>query len=45
MSVLVGKQAPDFTAAAVLADGSIKADFSLSDYKGQRGQGAPSSRQ
>ena len=35
MSVLVGKQAPDFTAAAVLADGSIKADFSLSDYKGK----------
>ena len=35
MSVLVGKQAPDFTAAAVLADGSIKADFSLSDYTGQ----------
>jgi peroxiredoxin (alkyl hydroperoxide reductase subunit C) len=35
MSVLVGKQAPDFTAAAVLADGSIVADFSLSDYAGQ----------
>lgn len=35
MSVLVSKQAPDFTAAAVLADGSIKADFSLSDYKGK----------
>lgn len=35
MSVLVGKQAPDFTAAAVLADGSIKADFSLADYKGK----------
>jgi peroxiredoxin (alkyl hydroperoxide reductase subunit C) len=35
MSVLVGKQAPDFTAAAVLADGSIKADFSLSDYAGK----------
>lgn len=35
MSVLVSKQAPDFTAAAVMADGSIKADFSLSDYKGK----------
>lgn len=35
MSVLVGKQAPDFTAAAVLADGSIASDFSLSDYKGK----------
>jgi peroxiredoxin (alkyl hydroperoxide reductase subunit C) len=34
MSVLVSKQAPDFTAAAVLADGSIKADFKLADYKG-----------
>ena len=35
MSVLVGKQAPDFTAAAVLPDGSIKADFSLSAYRGK----------
>jgi peroxiredoxin (alkyl hydroperoxide reductase subunit C) len=35
MSVLVGKQAPDFTATAVMADGSMKDDFSLSDYKGQ----------
>ncbi len=35
MSVLVSQQAPDFTAAAVLADGSIKADFKLSDYKGE----------
>jgi peroxiredoxin (alkyl hydroperoxide reductase subunit C) len=35
MSVLVGKQAPDFTAAAVLADGSIKADFSLADFRGK----------
>ncbi len=35
MSVLVGKQAPDFTAAAVLADGSIKDDFSLSEFKGK----------
>ncbi len=35
MSVLVGKQAPDFTAAAVMADGSINEGFSLSDYKGK----------
>jgi len=35
MSVLVGKKAPDFTAAAVLADGSIRSDFSLSDFKGK----------
>ena len=35
MSVLVGKQAPDFTAAAVMADGSINENFSLSDYKGK----------
>ena len=35
MSVLVGKQAPDFTAAAVMADGSIKEDFKISDYKGK----------
>jgi len=35
MSVLVGKKAPEFTAAAVLADGSIKSDFSLSDFKGK----------
>jgi len=35
MSVLVGKQAPDFTAAAVMADGSINENFSLSDYDGK----------
>lgn len=35
MSVLVGKKAPDFTAAAVMADGSINEQFSLSDYDGQ----------
>ncbi len=35
MSVLVGKKAPDFTAAAVMADGSINENFSLSDYDGQ----------
>lgn len=30
MAVLVGKPAPDFTAAAVLGDNSIKEDFNLS---------------
>ena len=35
MSVLVGRPAPDFTSAAVLADGSIVEDFKLSDYKGK----------
>jgi len=35
MSVLVGKQAPDFTAAAVMPDGSINEAFSLADYKGK----------
>ncbi|BCR04220.1 alkyl hydroperoxide reductase subunit AhpC [Desulfuromonas versatilis] len=35
MSVLVSKKAPEFTAAAVLADGSIKDDFKLSDFKGK----------
>ncbi len=35
MSVLVGKPAPDFTATAVMADGSINESFSLSDYKGK----------
>jgi len=35
MSVLVNKQAPDFTAAAVLADGSITETFKLSDLKGK----------
>ena len=34
MSVLVGKQAPDFTADAVLPDGSFK-QVSLADYKGK----------
>ena len=32
MSVLVGKQAPDFTANAVMADGDIIADFNFADY-------------
>ncbi|MEJ2201203.1 MAG: peroxiredoxin, partial [Desulfuromonadaceae bacterium] len=35
MSVLVSKQAPDFTASAVMPDGSINEAFSLSDYAGQ----------
>ena len=35
MSVLVGKHAPDFTASAVLPDGSFKDDFKLSDFKGK----------
>lgn len=35
MSVLVGRPAPDFTAAAVLGDGSIVEDFKLSDYRGK----------
>lgn len=35
MSVLVGRPAPDFTAAAVMPNGSIKEDFKLSDLKGK----------
>lgn len=35
MSVLVTKQAPDFTAAAVMGDGSINENFKLSDLKGK----------
>ncbi|MCF6209021.1 MAG: peroxiredoxin [Ghiorsea sp.] len=35
MSVLVGKDAPQFTAVAVMADGSINEEFSLSDYAGK----------
>ena len=34
MAVLVNKAAPDFTATAVMEDGSTK-QVSLSDYKGQ----------
>lgn len=38
MSVLVGKPAPDFTAAAVLEDGTIKEEFNLSEFlKGKYG--------
>jgi peroxiredoxin (alkyl hydroperoxide reductase subunit C) len=35
MSVLVTKQAPDFTASAVMPDGSIKNGFKLSDLRGK----------
>jgi peroxiredoxin (alkyl hydroperoxide reductase subunit C) len=35
MSVLVAKQAPNFTAPAAMPDGTIKEDFKLSDYRGQ----------
>ncbi|GAB6039863.1 peroxiredoxin C [Endothiovibrio diazotrophicus] len=35
MSVLVTKEAPDFCAPAILADGTIKDDFKLSDLKGK----------
>lgn len=35
MSTLVCKQAPDFTATAVMPDGSFNESFSLSEYKGQ----------
>ena len=35
MSILVTKEAPDFTASAVLPDGTIKDDFKLSDLKGK----------
>ncbi len=36
MSVLVTQQAPDFTATAVLANGSIVEDFQLSSLKGKK---------
>ncbi len=32
MSVLVGKQAPDFTAAAVLGNGEIVDNFNLKEF-------------
>jgi peroxiredoxin (alkyl hydroperoxide reductase subunit C) len=35
MSRLVTKQAPDFTATAVMGDGSFKENFKLSDYRGK----------
>ena len=34
MGVLVGKTAPDFTAAAVMGDGSINDSFNLKEYLG-----------
>lgn len=36
MSVLVTQEAPDFTASAVLKDGKIIDDFTLSDYRGKK---------
>ncbi len=36
MSVLVTQQAPDFTAAAVLANGEIVDNFTLSQFKGKK---------
>jgi len=35
MTAFVCQKAPNFTAAAVMPDGSIKEDFSLSDYAGK----------
>ncbi len=35
MSVLVTTQAPDFTATAVMPDGTFKEDFKLSDLRGK----------
>ena len=35
MAVLVTQQAPDFKCTAVMADGSFKDDFALSDYRGK----------
>lgn len=35
MSTLVTKQAPDFTATAVMGDNSMKEDFTLSDLRGK----------
>ena len=35
MSVLVAQQAPEFTAPAVMADGTINPEFKLSDLKGK----------
>jgi peroxiredoxin (alkyl hydroperoxide reductase subunit C) len=36
MAVLVTKEAPDFTATALLPDGTFKADFKLSAYRGKK---------
>jgi len=35
MTVLVGREAPDFTAAAVMPNGTINESFKLSDYRSQ----------
>jgi len=35
MSVLVTQEAPDFTATAIMPNGSIKEDFSLSELRGK----------
>ncbi len=35
MATLVSKEAPDFTASAVMPDGSFKDDFKLSDHRGK----------
>jgi len=35
MSVLVNREAPDFTAPAVMPDGSFKDDFTLSELRGK----------
>ena len=35
MSVLVAKEAPDFTSAAVMPNGTINESFKLSDYRGK----------
>ncbi|MFQ5488502.1 MAG: redoxin domain-containing protein, partial [Gammaproteobacteria bacterium] len=35
MSVLVAKEAPDFTATAVMPDNSFNEKFSLSDLRGK----------
>jgi len=36
MAVLVTKEAPDFTATALMPDGSFKSDFKLSALRGQK---------
>ena len=36
MAVLVTKEAPDFTATALMPDGSLKSDFKLSALRGQK---------
>ena len=35
MSQFIGQQAPDFTATAVMPDGSFNENFKLSDYRGK----------